>query len=88
MDNNATLANEICNYCTQQVYDPVREQIKSEMIRQNMTLAYTGGKPPTGLISFDNPYIIGAFCVIAILIMVICACFVKLHQINKKVKDD
>jgi hypothetical protein len=84
MDNNATLANEICRLCTAQ---PETKVSTLEWIRDNSVYS-AGGKPPTGLISFDNPYIIGAFCVITILIMVICACFVKLHQINKKVKDD
>jgi hypothetical protein len=70
----------ICRLCGDAMPKvPLKEYLASISV-------YSAGGPPssTGLIPFDNPYLIGAFCLIAVLIGVILVCFVHLHTLKKK----
>jgi hypothetical protein len=81
IENNVTITGaEICRLCTDAVPKvPLKEYIASISV-------YSAGGPPAsaGTIPFNNPVIVGAFCLIAVLIGVILVCFVHLHTLKKK----
>lgn len=81
IENNVTITGaEICRLCMDNVPKvPLNEYLASISV-------YSAGGPPAsaGTIPLDNPVIIGMFCLIAVLVMVICACFVRLYKIKEK----
>jgi len=82
------IAENISCCCAPQLTpDYIHLQIAAEAARRNMSVVYAGGTHPTGLIPFDNPYLIGAFCLIAVLIGVILVCCVHLHILKKKERE-
>ena len=80
IENNATLANEICKLCVAQ---PTRI-IPPPWITDNVV--YAGGQNIVlpGTIPLNNTWIIAAFAGICIFIMLICVGFVHLHNLKKK----
>ena len=78
MDNNATIANEICKLCAVQ---------PTPIVTIEPPVIYSGGivTATPGTVAFNYPVIIGGAVILCILIMILCACYVHLHSLKKKV---